>query len=99
MNSDQELLLGVKRLSEIALIHSKCEHDNEELDEAFNILKNIQIYSHKMSAVRSVQLSQIEDNVMNIRRILNQPAIEGHYPKISHYIDNLVTYCGCKTQI
>lgn len=94
MNSDQELSTGVKRLDEIALSHSSGEYDNELIEEALNILSNVLIYAHKMSNERSVQISQVEDNISNIRRVLNQPAVEGRYPKVAHSIDNLVTYCG-----
>jgi hypothetical protein len=94
IKADKELLVSISRLREIALNHSKHEHDDEEIEEAIEILKYVEIYAHKVSHERSVQISQIEDNASDIRRVLNQSAQEGYFPRISHAIDNLVQYCG-----
>ncbi|MGS2718909.1 hypothetical protein ACVBE9_12095 [Eionea flava] len=94
MNSDKDLHDGTQRLLEIALTHSNNEHSSEEIEEALNVLRQFSLYAHKVSGQRPVQISQIENNISDIRRILNSPSIEGHYPIISQHIENLCTYCG-----
>jgi hypothetical protein len=96
MNTDQELIEAKKRLYQIALNHYKGKNEEGEIDEALLILRDILIYAHKVNEIRSVQILQIEENVSCIRRVLNQPPLEGHFPYVSHYIDNLLIYCGAK---
>lgn len=94
MDTDQELRSSLDRLHTIAKNHSRNEYDDSEIDEASRILTLILVYAHKMSQVRSVQIAQIEDNISEIRKILNQQYVEGTFPNISHPIDNLAKYCG-----
>jgi len=94
VNSDDEYREVLKRLGEIISIHSRKESDEVDIEEAMNILRDVLVYCNNMSRTRSVQLSQIADNVFAIRRALNSPPGEVNYSYTSQNISNLSTYCG-----
>ena len=94
ITTDDEFKKATSQLYDIAKSHSLNEYNEEDINRAMNILNHIKRYAHDISSERSVQMAQIENNISDIRQVLNQPAKEGHFPYAANYIDNLGRYCG-----